>query len=390
VFWKLNVVKPSTLRGVFANAWLAGFSPSVRLTRARVVRVVAGDDIDEAGLDSAAVLVEADRIDHLYSRLATKGALCVLTWAEPRSKAYSDCAMVTSLPRVSDNPIPVFDISRSSAHTLLKKLDAKQDIVVEFSAKTRIKNGQAKTVVATLPGRSKRYFIICAHGDSDSGGPGADDNASGEAGVLEVARVLTSMRRDRSLRIPDTTIKFVIWGNEYASSGNYVKTRGSDLGEIAGVLNFDEIGTGAGRDCIYFEGNDQKVNERLLRVMQKVAEDYVGTDGFWAEASTNPSQGGTDSYVFLPNYLSRLGVSVREIPSVTVYTAAWEEPRSLFQPKEWRSKAWKGPSDSVCIDYSLYYHSSLDVPSKTSDREPYNMVWGVKAVGLTLLRTLWR
>jgi hypothetical protein len=124
--------------------------------------------------------------------------------------------------------------------------------------------------------------------------------------------------------------------------------------------------------------------------MQTVAEEYVGKRGFWHEASTNPSQGGTDSYVFLPNYLSRLGVPVVEIPSVTIYTAAWEEPRVLFQPKEWRSKAWRGTPDSVYVDYSLYYHSSLDVPSKTTDREPYDMVWGVEAVGLTLLRTLWR
>jgi hypothetical protein len=93
--------------------------------------------------------------------------------------------------------------------------------------------------------------------------------------------------------------------------------------------------------------------------------------------------------VFLPSYLGRLGVRVVEIPSVTVYTAAWQEPKTLFQPSEWRTKAWNGPADSVTIDYSMYYHSSMDLPSTTTDREPYNMVWGVKAVGLTLLRLNW-
>ncbi len=388
--WKLDVVEPASLRGVFKNAWLAGYSPSVKLNRARLVRVPKDGNLDRIDFDSAAVLVDAERVDQVYDDIAAKGATCMLTWVEPRSKAYNDCAMITSLPGSEKNPIPLFDISRRSALSLLKKLESKHEVIIEFSAKTRVANGKSKTVVATMPGKSKRYFIICAHGDSDSGGPGADDNASGDAGVLEVARVLATMRHDKSLRIPDSTIKFIIWGSEYASTGNYVKTHSSELNQIAAVLNYDEIGTGATRDCIYFEGNDQRINDPLLHVMQKVGEDYVGRKGFWKEATTNSSQGGTDSYVFLPNYLSRLGMTVVEIPSVTIYTAAWEEPKSLFQSKEWRTKAWKGPRDSVLIDYSLYYHSSLDIPSKTTDREPYDMVWGVKATGLTLLRLLWR
>jgi len=189
---------------------------------------------------------------------------------------------------------------------------------------------------------------------------------------------------------PDSAIRFIIWGSEYESTENYVKMHRNELDSILGVLNFDEIGTGATRDCIYFEGNDQRINSRLLKALQKVGEDYVGKKSFWREATTNPSQGGTDSYVFLPNYLNRLGVPIVEIPSVTVYTAAWQEPKSFFQPKEWRTKAWKGARDSVSIDYSLYYHSSLDTPAMTTDREPYDMAWGVKAVGIALLRLAWQ
>jgi hypothetical protein len=202
--------------------------------------------------------------------------------------------------------------------------------------------------------------------------------------------VLNPMVQSKSIRLPDSTIKFIIWGSEYTSSENFVKHQGDSLRNIVGVLNFDEIGTGTTRNCVYFEGNDNKVNETLLAVLNKVGEDYVGKKSYWKEATTNPSQGGTDSYVFLPNYLNRLGVAVVNIPSVTVYTAAWEEPRSIFQPKEWRTSAWKGAPDSIVIDYSLYYHSSRDIPALTTDKEPYNMVWGVKAVGIALLRLAWK
>jgi hypothetical protein len=389
VHWKLKILLPTSLRRAFRHAWLAGFSPTVQRTRATLVEVSSESDLENATVDSAAVLIKFENVERMYHKLAKRGAVCLLTWAEPKSKAYEDCALITSLPSRTDNPIPVYDISRNDARALRQQLANKSRVDIEFSSKTLVQNGISKSVVATLKGKRSQYYIVCAHGDSDSGGPGADDNGSGDSGVLELARVFRTMIQERRLSTPEYSIKFIVWGSEYASAENYVKTHSSELDSIRGVLNFDEIGTGASRNCIYFEGNDQRVNADLLRRLQKVGVDYVGKRGFWKEATTNPSQGGTDSYVFLPSYLGRLGVRVVEIPSVTVYTAAWQEPKTLFQPSEWRTKAWNGPADSVTIDYSMYYHSSMDLPSTTTDREPYNMVWGVKAVGLTLLRLNW-
>lgn len=389
VRWTLEVVSPRRLRGPLQHAWLAGFSPTSKKRTIRLVFVRSEGDVTKSNVDSAAVLVDLDNSARLYTRLADKGAVCLLTWAEPASKAYLDCAFIQNLPARDDNPIPVFDISRKAARSLSKRLGEGERVLVKIATETEIRKGKSKSVVAALAGKSKKYFIVCAHGDSDSGGPGADDNASGDAGVLELARVFSSMRHHRLIPVPDSSIKFIVWGSEYASTEQYVRSHSSELQDIVGVLNFDEIGTGASRNCLYFEGNDQRVNRNMLTVLQKVGEDYVGKKSFWHEATTNPSQGGTDSYVFLPHYLDRLGVPLAEIPSVTIYTAAWNEPKVLFQPKEWRTKAWKGPRDSVYIDYSLYYHSSMDIPATTTDRKPFDMSWGVKAVGIALLRMNW-
>ena len=388
--WTLKVLKPRSLAKVIRHEWLAGYSPSVSRKTARLSSLSSSDGLEKQRVESTAVLVEANLAGKIYGQLSAAGARCLLVWTHVNSDAYKDCAQITSLPRRADNPIPVFNISRNTAQSLQAALRESLGVLIEFSTKTKIKKGKSKTVIATLQGKSKDYFVVCAHGDSDSGGPGADDNASGVAGVLELAKVLNLMVRSRSIRQPDSTIKFIVWGSEYASSENFVKQRGDGLRNTVGVLNFDEIGTGATRNCIYFEGNDNKVNEPLLATLKKVGEDYVGKKSYWKEATTNASQGGTDSYVFLPNYLSRLGVTVVNIPSVTVYTAAWEEPRSIYQPREWRTSAWKGVQDTVVIDYSLYYHSSLDIPALTTDKEPFNMVWGVKAVGIALLRLAWK
>jgi len=62
----------------------------------------------------------------------------------------------------------------------------------------------------------------------------------------------------------------------------------------------------------------------------------------------------------------------------------------MEQTRGWSSKAWKGHPDSVTIDYSPYYHSSLDIPVLTTDKEPAKMIWGAKSVGIALIRLLWQ
>jgi hypothetical protein len=297
--------------------------------------------------------------------------------------------MISELEASESNPIPLFNLSWNNGHRLKQALSDSVKVVVRFSSQTLIAPGRPKTVIATLRGTTKDYYIVCAHGDSDSGGPGADDNASGVSGVLELARVVNSLVQSKVLPTPQRTIRFIVWGREIHSTQSYVKTHADELGRIAGVINFDEIGTGASRDCLYLESNDVKQNQQMLKVLQDVAEDYVGKRGFWSEATTNPSQGGTDSYVFFPYSLGKLNVAEAKIPSITVYTAAWNELKRLKQTEGWISKAWKGPPDSVYIDYSAYYHSSLDIPQTTTEREPYNMVWAVKAVGIALTRLAW-
>lgn len=100
-------------------------------------------------------------------------------------------------------------------------------------------------VVATLPGSSHQgaHYIICGHYDSISENPlvlapGADDNGSGTALVLESARVLAQAEHAATIRF----ICFcgeeqgLVGSNHYA---NQAFARGDD---ILGVLTFDMVG----------------------------------------------------------------------------------------------------------------------------------------------------
>jgi len=388
--WQLKIDQPKRLRGLIQHEWLAGFSPSARRDTVHLTFVGSIRDIYTRTIDSGAVLLERQPSEKMYNELVDAGACCIVSYQNDILTAYSNWAMISTLKETDKNQIPVFNISNNAGRRLQEELEKGTCVVIKYSAKTIIRHGNSKTIIATLKGQTDEYYILCAHGDSDSGGPGADDNASGVSGVLEVARILNSLVKNKTLPLPKKSIKFIVWGSEYHSSSSYVKLHSDRLEKIVGVINFDEIGFRKTRHCIYFEGNDIPHNHDLLKHFERIGEEYMNKKGFWKEATTNPSQSGTDSYVFLPKYLEYLHVPEEKIPSVTVFTAAWNEPTSMLQTRGWYSKAWKGHHDSVNIDYSPYYHSSLDIPALTTDKEPANMVWGVNAVGIALIRLLWQ
>ena len=102
--------------------------------------------------------------------------------------------------------------------------------------------GDYANVVGELTGstRPKDVYIVCAHYDSTTGQerPGGDDNASGTAGVLEAARVLTQYQADATLRF----IAFNAEEDWMLGSEDYVLNvvMPSD-DNLIGVLNLDMI-----------------------------------------------------------------------------------------------------------------------------------------------------
>ncbi|MCF8240061.1 MAG: M20/M25/M40 family metallo-hydrolase [Melioribacteraceae bacterium] len=92
-------------------------------------------------------------------------------------------------------------------------------------------------------------YMICAHYDdmpSGSLAPGADDNASGTAAVLEAARIL------KDYDFPFTVV-FALWDEEeqgLIGSDYYAQTASANGDTILGVLNIDMIGWDADNDGV--------------------------------------------------------------------------------------------------------------------------------------------
>lgn len=127
---------------------------------------------------------------------------------------------------------------------------------LRLSMKVDIQRQQAtvRNVIGYLPGKTNEYIVIGAHydhlglGDQSSLAPskvgqvhpGADDNASGTAGVLELARVL-SAKRDELKR----GVLFMTFAGEeigLLGSAHWVNHPTRPLSEAAAMLNMDMIG----------------------------------------------------------------------------------------------------------------------------------------------------
>jgi hypothetical protein len=376
--------------GPVRTAWPFGYSPSIDPGREGALLLVP--DLAAATPAPAwtgSVIYTKSAIGRAYGAIAKSShrPLAIVTSFPATPEKYADSARIGSLPARADNPVAVFAVSHQDGQVL--EAAAARGESVRVSLKSHVGKGEPRTVIATLEGgRSDRYYLICAHGDSDSGGPGADDNASGVATVLELARVYASLVRGGRLARPEVSLRFAVWGTEYHSTQAYVAREGAALDRLLGVINFDETGTGAEREAIYFESNDVPWNAPLLRTLAQVGADYRGKSGFWPEYETNPSQGGTDSYVFLPRQYKGTGDTKLHIPSTTIYTAAWDDLETVKQTPGWETPGSPDPSQ-VKVDYSRYYHSSGDTPENTTEREPQNMVRAVKAAGIALLRLAW-
>jgi len=292
----------------------------------------------------------------------------------------------------------VLTISRREAASLRAACAEAPEADPELSIEAEVFDGPGHpiTVLADVPGTAPAagsgppILLFCAHGDSDSGSLGADDNASGDAVVHELAAVFAQLRDDAKdgkggMALP-ITLRFVVWGSEIHSTNNYIaRTRGDgSLARHVAVVNFDQAGTGAERDCIYFEPDDLPLNQPLVRLGLDVAQERVGRDGFWSEYTSNAALGGTDSYCFSPGW--RQGGAKGDLPAITIFSAAFGEAERTRVTEGFLSPGWKGEHDRIVVDYSKVYHETGDRPDVTTEAEPWNMEWVTKAAGLLALR----
>jgi hypothetical protein len=142
---------------------------------------------------------------------------------------------------------PVLNISYMDAWELARRQIKRVHIEVNAS----VSEAMSQNVIGEIRGRQlpKEVIIVSGHHDSVMNNPGADDNCTGVAVVLELARLFAQTK-------PRRTLRFISYGAEeqLSEGAKYYALNAADRDQIQMVLNADAIGAWMGQTKIHLTG----------------------------------------------------------------------------------------------------------------------------------------
>jgi carboxypeptidase Q len=215
---------------------------------------------------AAAMLFEADRAGNTFHAQTAEG--------QPLGTAY---------------PAPYFMVGHEDGE-MLRRLLEKGPVTLEVSSTAQVTGPEdVPNVVAEIKGREKpgEVVMVGAHLDCWDYANGAQDNGSGSAQVIEVARVLRAMGT-----APRRTVRFALWAGEEEGlwgSRAYVKAHASELDTIVSYVNTDY---GAGAPI----GWDLDGRDDVSQAMTKPVKDLLA--GIGAETLETKMRCDTDHCPF--------------------------------------------------------------------------------------------
>lgn len=255
-------------------------APSLTLTtsggdRVAVATMLYSTATPEAGVEAELVAAGLGRPSDFQGR-AVQGRIAVvqrgeILFSEKVANAASAGAVAVVIYNhqpggpavgtlVGPSRIPAVAISRDDGEALLRRMEAGA-VRVRLVVRTLSEQRTSYNVIgikrgATLPGE---IVVVGGHRDSVPNSPGANDNASGTAAVLEAARLLA--------RVPTArTVHFVAFGAEELGlygSRHYAQ---DPPGRVVGMVNMDMVGRGP------LQIGNSNDDNRLVDLAEQVAQ----------------------------------------------------------------------------------------------------------------------
>ncbi len=258
------------------------------------------------------------------------GALLLMTSKWPSAMTIKS----NDLPLVSSRAIPVYELTKEASDAILDlagyrswqledvppavplPLSARVDVSLAVTPTVRVPN-----VLALLPGTdpqvSDQVLIIAAHLDhvgrlpDGTVYPGANNDASGIAVLLEIARLWHSMGYQ-----PRRTVLFAAWnGTELGLLGSkyYVTRPVFSLDMTAAMIQLDMVGQGRGFYII--ASSDKTEDARILAHLENAAPRVQGRLSFERDSTSSDHR----------------SFDLRGIPAVML---SWEEPQNTHRPED--------------------------------------------------------
>lgn len=241
-----------------------------------------GVDAEKDKLDNKVVLVDRDSIGPApeFSRILQ--ALDRLRQLHPLALLYvgieNGAESTTAFTfDGSISPYPTAQVGLEDM-LLMKRMLEKGPVTVEFSYKNRIrKSVEVNNVIAEIPGSDKpnEVVIVAAHLDSWHPATGAQDNGTGAATVIEVARAVKALGHP-----PRRTMRFILFGGEeqgILGSTAYVRHHKDEMSSIDAVLISDTGGQPAKGWYVMGRNDEQKALADIEPLLTGLGSDQTTT-----------------------------------------------------------------------------------------------------------------
>ncbi|MCB0407100.1 MAG: M28 family peptidase [Bdellovibrionales bacterium] len=287
--------------------------------------VMLRDIPSDVGAQERVHYFQYSRPDYKIMQAKQRGAKGVIFITGPRTQSPGEL-MELSYDRASgESSIPVLSMTRAAFlklladdqkvdfETLQKELDKGEPVEMKrwqsepFQLQVQLEKqtSQGSNVIADLKVNSRaKTVMVGAHGDhlgvgksatslmkEDSSSDihfGADDNASGVAGVIEVAHYLSERLQKKQVRLSQN-VRFAIWSGEELGnlgSSSYIKSLGDKkIKNISSYINMDMIGRmdkfisvqGVGSSSEWDHILEQMSAEKVLAIKPQ-SNPYLPTD----------------------------------------------------------------------------------------------------------------
>ena len=180
-----------------------------------------------------------------------------------------------------------------------------------------------RNIVASAPGRSSDAIVVMAHRDNPGVGPGANNNASGTAALLEIARGYANPAEGVG---PAHTLIFLSTdaGSFGALGAKRFATRSPFRSRVLAAVNLDSI-AGSARPSVQFAGDTPRSPPSSL-----LETAITSLEGQTGEHVGHPTFGGQLLDLAFPfSLFEQAPLLGRGIPAVTLTTAGNRAPASL-------------------------------------------------------------
>jgi aminopeptidase YwaD len=180
------------------------------------------------------------------------------------------------------NPQPAafaFQLPVREGDILKRRLLANEKITVRAQVESKMETADLENVLAIIPGTDPAAgeVILSAHLFEGMQKQGANDNISGSACILEVARVLNTLIAEGRLPRPKRSIRF-IWGPEFSGIGKWVQANQKTMEQTLCNINMDMVGEWLSKNQAFFclmrttYGNAHYINDVMENYYRYVGE----------------------------------------------------------------------------------------------------------------------